>query len=626
MTMRHLRRMGRNFWIGGTAAAGLWLGWAGPGTLTAQMPVVGGLPTETAPTPEAAPVQRNYMNRNVIDLPIRMDESARSLVQEIHLYVKEQPSGTWILRDKGNSTHQVFRFQAPRDGEYWFNMVTVDKQGRSFPKDLQKEAPGLIVVIDTQKPEVELTNFGEAPEGQLVHCSIKDANIDNARVRFLFQGGDKIFRPLDPMPGRQGVYCIPRQAVSTGLVRFVVEDLAGNQTVCEEHVNQLQTRRIAASGTQPVSGGPSLTVETPGGKPDVKMPPPLPMSGSNPPVVVEGSTQLPEEVRKPNPLPLGIGETQELEPISPRPVQKLPRGGEEPANSASLRPNGSENPRFMDEVPAKENPTKLASATNTLPRGPQLIPVEEPVVAPSPAPAKSEPWTRRQLLNNRTIFLDYQIENVGTNTKSTVEVWLTRDQGKSWQKTAEDTVRKGPFEVQLPGEGVFGLTLLVATGQPATPPKGLEAASMWVEVDSTKPNAQITKVDVSHEKGTPTVNIQWTASDANFSDGPVELFYAPTPQGKWLPIAQGLKAQGQYRWTPPAEIGGQVHIRLVAKDAAGNTCICNTLEGVTLEDPSRPRITLRNVRTEAPVAPAATPATPMPVTLPFQIIQPPRGN
>ena len=75
----------------------------------------------------------------------------------------------------------------------------------------------------------------------MIQFDSRDANLDNGRVRFAFQSGDRVFRPLEPMPGKSNVYCIPAQAVSTGLLRASAEDLAGNVlTVMEEHLSKLK--------------------------------------------------------------------------------------------------------------------------------------------------------------------------------------------------------------------------------------------------------------------------------------------------------------------------------------------------------------------------------------------------
>jgi hypothetical protein len=309
--------------------------------------------------------------------------------------------------------------------------------------------------------------------------------------------------------------------------------------------------------------------------------------------------------------------------------------------ASAPRPNGSEGPHWEESQSEAIRTASDKTSSGGAERGaidshkpapppatetpPSIVqpPVAPPISAVSPA--------KRQIVNSARIFLDYQIENSAVNASGAIEVWLTRDQGRTWQKAAEDAQRKNPIGVTLPGEGVFGLTLMVAGPQgPTTGPAPNAAADWWLEVDTTKPTAQITNLQVTHEKGQAIVNLSWNVKDANLGDAPVELYFAATHQGPWLPIAKGLRADGQHRWTPPTEIGAQTHLQLIARDVAGNECICRTTEPVNLVDPTRPRVVIREVRTEAPTAPVTvTPpisARPVPnpvgpPTQPFQIIQ-----
>jgi hypothetical protein len=239
-----------------------------------------------------------------------------------------------------------------------------------------------------------------------------------------------------------------------------------------------------------------------------------------------------------------------------------------------------------------------------------------PITPPQAKPAES---TKRQIVNSRKLFLDYQIENAGQSGVGKVEIWITRDLGKSWQKLAEDAQRKNPLEVNLPDDGVFGVTLVASNGRGAggTPPVAGEAPEMCVEVDTTKPTAQFRSVRSVTENGKSVVHISWTAQDHNLGDAPVDLFYAASAQGPWLPIAVGLKAEGEHRWTPPAELGAQAHLRLTARDAAGNVAVVVTPEAVLLEDAARPRATIRGISISTSNSAPAAPTPPM-----FQIVQP----
>jgi hypothetical protein len=557
MTIRPLHCLGRKLLFGGGALAGLLLGWTGTGALAVQTSEAGAQPVATQ---DAAPVQRNYLNKSVIQLPIQINEQSRSLIAEIHLYVKDHPSAPWTMRDKVGPAAKAFTFQVPCDGEYSFTMVTIDKQGRGYPTDLRNEPPGLVVVIDTQPPQIELTNLGQAPEGQLIRCDVRDANLDIARTKFLFQGGDRVFRALEPVTGRPNVYCIPTQAVCTGIVRTTAEDLAGNQALREVHLNQIATLKGSrANPQQQAFTVPSIDVKN-----------------------------LPD--RGPSLLPMGVAGAHEIMPPEKSKAQKAPTG--------SVRPDGADGPRLVEHT--SDSSPITAPSTNTQ--------------------TNHQDLPKRQFVNTTKVFLDYQIENAGQSGVGKVEIWITRDRAKSWQKRSEDTQHKSPVEIEFPGDGLFGVTLVASNGRGvagASPAAG-DTPDWWIEVDTTKPSAQITKIYSATENGKSVVHIHWTVQDKNVGDDPVDLFYAATPQGPWLPIAKGLKAEGQHRWTPPTEIGAQAHLRLTARDAAGNTSVVVSQEPVLFDDPARPRAVIRGITTgtSSPTQSAPPVVTPTPGTLP----------
>src|SRR6266704_6151004 len=97
-----------------------------------------------AQEPAAAPMPaKNYLNKTTITLPIVIDERSRSQLQTVYLWVKEGPTQPWKLCDKAPPTQTSFTFKAPHEGEYWFNLVSVDQANRMTPADVTKEAPSL---------------------------------------------------------------------------------------------------------------------------------------------------------------------------------------------------------------------------------------------------------------------------------------------------------------------------------------------------------------------------------------------------------------------------------------------------------------------------------------------------
>lgn len=587
MVLRQLFQIGAKVGVGSGVAAGVLLGWASASQSMAQTappreftkPFSDIEQTALPPGPVAMKAsvtsstltQRNCLNKHHIQLPIRLDESARALIQAIHLYSKESASAPWVLREKAGTMDAAFRTKVDRDGEYWFAIVTVDKHGRSFPSNLATEPPGLIVIVDTELPRIELRNLGVTPAGQLVLCNVTDANPDNGSVRLSFQGGDKIFRSLEPISVQPSIFCIPTQAVFTGLIRVTASDLAGNQTLSETHLNQLA---LTEPTVPKAPMKPPVTVENP-------LPGPLPMG-------VSGGAEA-VEIRE-GPL-LG----SKAITLSPLPDTKL-------AQPLPLLPaDDPMSPRRLNRKTPTVSETGSPSPADA--SAPERFPDSQVVQqANYREPAKC------QHVKAAKIFLDYQVENVGQSGVGKIEVWLTPDQGKTWQKLAEEAKRMVPLEVNLPGEGLFGITLVTANGRGVLgkSPGAGDTPDAWVHVDTTRPIAQIVDTKVKVENKQTTVTIQWTSMDANLPELPVNVFYAATPQGPWLPITKGLPAEGEMRWSPPAEFGIQAYIQVETRDRAGNVGIAVTTVPVQFDDSSRPRAVIRTITTETVSTPMIT--------------------
>ncbi len=160
----------------------------------------------------------------------------------------------------------------------------------------------------------------------------------------------------------------------------------------------------------------------------------------------------------------------------------------------------------------------------------------------------------------------------------------------------------------MPGDGIYGLTLVVSNGLGfgGQPPAPGDTPDWWIEVDTTLPVAQITSVRLSTDDG-PAVHIGWTSMDKNLGSSPVDLSYAVSRHGPWVAIAKGLKGDGQFRWVPPLDIGAQGFFRLTVRDLAGNTTITETTQPVALDDLSRPRAFIAGISTDASVTPVSAP-------------------
>src|SRR3954466_11512881 len=156
-----------------------------------------------APASAQAPrgVQTVYTNKASFSLPVRLDERDRAELKELKFYVKSPggpKQGQWVCVETAPPSKGRFAFQAAYDGEYWFAFVTVDKAGQVAPPNLDKASPGLIVVVDTHPPEIDVQKLPVASGEVFLQCQIKDATPDYASLRLEYQTPEHGWRALEP--------------------------------------------------------------------------------------------------------------------------------------------------------------------------------------------------------------------------------------------------------------------------------------------------------------------------------------------------------------------------------------------------------------------------------------------
>jgi uncharacterized repeat protein (TIGR01451 family) len=255
-----------------------------------------------AQAPSGSAPRKMYTNKMRFRLPFNLDERERQRLREIQLYVRYNAE-SWTMKETAPPTQKAFTFKAPQDGEYSFSIVTVDKGGRPTPADVTKEPPALVVVVDTQRPEVEVAPAQQGGE-ECARCTVRDANPDPSTVRMEYQASDKSWRPCEPVPGSPELFRLPERSSWTGQLRATATDRADNTG----------TRELTWSGAAPdatagghgdarvekVSGGPELV---PPPWPSLPAPPALPAAGPVRPPARWAPAPTPVPAPAPVPVP-----------------------------------------------------------------------------------------------------------------------------------------------------------------------------------------------------------------------------------------------------------------------------------------------------------------------------------
>jgi hypothetical protein len=213
---------------------------------------------------------------------------------------------------------------------------------------------------------------------------------------------------------------------------------------------------------------------------------------------------------------------------------------------------------------------------------------------------------RLHVVKSKQVTLEYTLDKVGPSGVGMVELWLTQDDGQNWRRYAEDPEVHSPMPngryqrlVELPGEGIFGITLVVRSraGLGKAPPKNGDPPQMRIEVDTTLPTAQLF-VPAPEPGRRDALALTWSARDPHHTDlapNPITLQWAER-KGEWKTIAANLPNTGRYVWELPSSMPDRVYLRLIARDAAGNEGIAETAEP-QLVDLSEPEGTIVGVVT-----------------------------
>ena len=154
-----------------------------------------------------------------------------------------------------------------------------------------------------------------------------------------------------------------------------------------------------------------------------------------------------------------------------------------------------------------------------------------------------------------------------------VRLFVSSDQGKSWQLFSRQHPGAGKFEFRAlrDGEYWFASRTIDRTGQ-VRPARQYEA-ELRVTIDTVSPQLDL----VAQEGPAGEVETRWQVSDTNLLPTTFKIFYRHSDFEDWQPVAVELPRDaeqgvlnGQTRWWPQ-RTGGKLEIRAEVQDSAGNT-------------------------------------------------------
>lgn len=466
----------------------------------------------SAPPPQARVL---HTKTRTFRIPVTIPPDVEDKVREVRLWASDDLGYTWKEYARTAPDRPEFPFRAPRDGEYWFAVQTLDSRGKLFPSDDRTAEPTLKVIVDTAAPTITLEPRGRRGSMASVRWEVQDEYLVLRSLVLEYQSqGARDWRQVPLGDGDFALIGSKTWDAGTAdaiRVRASIKDRAGN------------ARQVTLTLSDGLAAAPSGVTENR----DRTAPVPIaPISNRSTPTD-DDPFASPNDAR-------GDGNASVANP----------GGGESSGN------NG-------------------ASA------------------APSSAPAQT------MLVGSPRFNLKYAVEDAGPDGPALVELWVTRDGGRSWSRQPEDTDRASPYAVELSGEGTFGLWLVVQSqsGLGDPPPAPGDRPQMWVEVDSSPPDVQFDGVRVGTGSHAGKVAINWRASDPHLGPKSVTISYRPDrPDAAWQPIGDAVDNTGQFNWTVPPDVPARFHVKIDVVDSLGNQRSAeSTANGPIIVDRTRPK-------------------------------------
>jgi hypothetical protein len=543
--------------------------------------------------PDAIPTRQTYFS---IPFTVPPPADASQAPVEVRLYVSADAGGSWTLAGRVEPRQTSFAYRAPRDGEYWFAIRTVDRQGRIRPE--KSGGPELRVIVDTVPPHLELTAW-RAPDGQIiVHWVSSDPLLKPESLKIECQmAGDPAWRPvgIDPPrePGRStydGQTSLRLNSTGQVALRAEISDQAGNLATMQTTVRDdgaANAGGIASAGSASAAAPATVSVQRPSAGPT------WPADRlTNQTVAQTADAASPSAAQS-----AGSADASS----DPRTARNSSGGNSGGANSSSGANGGSSisgdrGPAYGPMLPSADASAGGAAAPSNPPEENRFAVAGYGVSGNSMFTQGLPAGERPYMVNSRRFALEYEVESTGAAGIAKVEIWGTRDAGRTWQSYGVQPASHGPIKVKVDMEGLYGFRIAVVDGKGSIsrPPHSGDLPELWVGVDLTKPLARITSFDLGRGEHAGELAIHYEASDAMLAARPVTLSFTDHPGGPYSTIAAGLENTGSYTWRFDSRVPESVYLRLEVRDEAGNVGVFETPEPVSL-DPDRPKGHIRTV-------------------------------
>jgi hypothetical protein len=505
------------------------------------------------------PAREYFMDSRDFEIPYRIEAARRNNVLELSLYVSRDQGQTWdLVAKKAPTDSKPFVYRAPADGTYWFVVQEEDRAHHLNPVNPSSVKPNQRIVVDTQRPRIQVTAERQANGEVLAKWSIAEEHPDPQSLRLDYH--TEAMRPdqwtplpVDPQAGQTEKRFNPGSAGEVR-VRVQMKDRA-------ENVGQGEATIAAGGGTAPnLSAGNDAA----------------PFN-----VIPAMRAEQPNQ-------PGLLTSRQAVRPAGEAPAL-APNRGAVAATPAALTSPLELNP--AGQQPASASPP--AAAPPAAPLGPVAASSDRTAAAPGFGPETARgALPPVKIVNKRDVKLDFEVAKVGPSGLGGADVYVTLNEGATWSRLPGELpvslatageLHAGPVRgsvtVQLPAEGTaYGFIVAVKSkaGLARPAPKPGEPPQVRIELDATPPRAELIR-PAPDPSQRDTLVLAWTAVDRNLPSTPITLEWAQRKEGPWSPIGNGpLPNNGQYAWHLPDGIPSRVFLRLTVRDTAGNAAVAQT--------------------------------------------------
>jgi hypothetical protein len=508
-----------------------------------------------------------HIAKRDFEIPVEL-KKAPDQIKQIHLWVSADQGKTWDLMRSAPPTRKSFIFKAPTDGEYQFTLAHEKLDGSKVPADVKGRPAGMRVIVDTTQPEINLRQIRSADKKEVgVSWTIEEPNPKLSTLTLkLKTSKDPTWHELKAPQTIEGKMEWPTDAGDDYVVQLSLEDRAGNQASKSLNVAGYPGEDAPRRNPEPIARMDSLDEpKRPSAKPvgdlDEMLEPPAPKLagrsnsldapkalGMKAPPRIEDELAEPRTMARSRPLMQPASSMAMNEPKAPAPNVFDPSRIDMPPQ----RPEGAE------DVIAHRGKTKPADDDGVRQVAHQVAkPVEEPKI---------------KLVASPRFRMKYSMSGVGVSGVGAVDLYMTKDNGATWTKAGSDPDLESPIDVNLPGDGNYGLTVVVTNkgGSGQRPPRPGEQPQLRVDVDTEAPIATLKQVVSDPSSPRDSKTLSWETEDKHPAERSVDLYFSPDPERGWYKIAGGLPPSGVHSWKVPYGVPYQVYFMLIARDQANN--------------------------------------------------------